>query len=171
MQNHLNWLSWLQHADHDVWLKLMEYLEPIIKMRQIQSSIKRDKWFIKAMERKLGGSIEELRLESKFPISANYNRFVNYDPDFADGYFFRSKIERFNKINLHGIIVKSNPINTCPYYDLDGPMPKHHRYKYQLKLNNPTCDDILDAVKDNEDGIKIRKSWKKDKMIKALLSY
>ena len=120
------------------------------------------------MERKLGGSIEELGLENKFPISANYNRFVNYDADFSDSWFLRHKTERFNKINLHGIIVESNSIHM---YHYTHHLPKHHRYRYELKLNNTTCDDILSAVKDNEDGIKIRKSWKKDKMIKALLSY
>jgi hypothetical protein len=107
---HINWLSWLQHTDYDVWLILMEYLEPIIHLRKSFPRIRRDPWFNEFIKNngktKLYFTLD--KCEEYQPLSVYYNRYLNYKDriiDMDECYDWRDLLGRKNTLACTNVIL------------------------------------------------------------------
>lgn len=162
----INWLSWLQHTDYDVWLILMEYLEPIIHLRKSFPRIRRDPWFNEFISNnrctKLYFTLD--KAEEYQPLSVYYNRYLNYKDRIIDidhCYNWQDLFGRKNtRPNLHGIT----------YYSQEHKCHITGRHHYACNISFQTKEQIFNAIKETSD-IKVAKSWTKGRMLKALMSY
>ena len=173
MSSHLNWLSWIQQTDYDAWLTLFKYLEPVINMRASLPNIRRDPWFHKMIQKQFKSLlIQELEIENMRPLSLYYNRYVNHETSITD-----VKVDKIKqKCNLHGIIYEPNIGNSGRWqtilhqqmYRQGGAPQKQHNWTADQYF--ATKEDLIAAMKETKDVV-VKKSWKKEKLVKALMSY
>ena len=170
MSSHLNWLSWIQQTDYDAWLTLLKYLEPVINMRASLPNIRRDPWFHKMLQKQFKSLlIQELEIENMKPLSLYYNRYINHEPDITNVRVDNIK----QKCNLHGIIYEPSIAYDSwgmihRAYDRERPGSEARCWKEHMY--DTTKEDLIAAMKDTKDVV-IKKSWKKGKLLKALMSY
>ena len=155
----INWLSWLQHTDYDVWLILMEYLEPIIHLRKSFPRIRRDPWFNEFIlnNKNTKGYLTLDKAEEYRPLSIYYNRYLNFKDEIIYTTYsqYPNCLRTGEPPNLHGITFDTQKM----------PSSKH----YQCNIWQ-TKEDIFYAIITTSD-IKVYKSWTKSRMLKALMSY
>ena len=165
---HLNLLCWLQEQDYDAWLVLMKYLEPIIQLRQSFPQLRRDEWFRIMLNKCYGDNYKRYldpdgdergdprRLENRKPLSIFYSRYINHHHNII-GWIGDFKGNR--PPNINGVIYHT----------------QENRYCYQSSADicgsiRETRDELFQLIRDT-DRVPIKKSWKKTRMLKALMSY
>jgi len=157
----INWLSWLQDTDYDVWLILMEYLEPIIHLRKLFPRIRRDPWFNEFIKnnRNTKGYLTLDKAEEYRPLSIYYNRYLNYKDEIIYTTYsqYPTCFVNGEPPNLHGI----------KYYSVKN---RWDPRVYECNITNHTKEDIFNAIRATSD-VKVAKSWTKGRMLKALMSY
>ncbi len=151
MTAHLNWFSWLQEEDYDVWEYLFNnYLLPVIKSKACLKEIR---------------YIENKRLVKFIKESRRYE----YSGHFHWGRYF----VRYNTL-LKDNIRPSAPICQREYFGFsrmmgsEGPCGWHPDRPHRVVVVS-TKEAIMKHLEENE--IKCRKSWTKDKLVKAMLSF
>ena len=167
MSSHLNWLSWIQQTDYDAWLTLLKYLEPVINMRASLPNIRRDPWFHKMIQKqrfKQRTWPRTLEIENMKPLSLYYNRYINHEPDITNVRVDNIK----EKCNLHGIIYQPRK-EYCSGHVFGLRRPEQY-HNWTVDELFATKEDLIAAMKDTKDVV-VKKSWKKEKLLKALMSY
>tara|TARA_R100000479_G_scaffold56186_1_gene26631 strand:+ start:1181 stop:1633 length:453 start_codon:yes stop_codon:yes gene_type:complete len=150
MTAHLNWFSFLQEQDYDVWEYLFNnYLLPVIKKK---------------------ASLKEIRyIENKRLMKFIKTRKHGYAGPYHCGRYF----VRYNTL-LKNNIQPCAPICEEQYFGFsrmmggNGPSGWNTQRSYGAVVNS-TKDQIMKHLEENE--IKCRKSWTKEKMVKAMLSF
>ena len=162
MTAHLNLLSLLQEQDYDVWEYLFNnYILPIIKSRECQKELRYidNKRLIKLINMENGKNYHH-RPEThpgRWFIRYNNLTWRCLQPDYLYDYYNGDKNDKtrcFGKVEI-----ESNS-RQSPYNE--------NSYNYNIKIEG-TKDQIMKHLDENE--IKYTKSWKKDKLIKAMLSF
>tara|TARA_R100000734_G_C3237318_1_gene43176 strand:- start:43 stop:534 length:492 start_codon:yes stop_codon:yes gene_type:complete len=163
MTAHLNWLSFLQEQDHDVWEYLFNnYILPIIKSRECQKELR---------------YLDNKRL-MKLISQATARQYGHRDGACHPGRWF------IRYSNLRHWSLSPNDIYCCWNGDKNDKTRcfgevqfesksyvnhyNKHDYRYYIKIEG-TKDHIMKHLDENE--IKYKKSWKKEKLIKAMLSF
>ena len=148
----LNWLCWLQEADYDVWLILMEYLKPIIDMRIAHKEIRYlDNPIFKKVAKRMGAHIYPWISQS--PVySVSFLRWYQGHLNVECPYQVKEMCANgFDDTKLYGLTWFS----TISDY----------------KVNNirEVKDEVIAVMKLNE--IDYKKSWTKQKLMKAILKH
>jgi len=95
------------------------------------------------------------KLENREPLSIYYNRYLNH---------------HYNLINWNGDFKGNRPPN------INGVMYHTHEHRYCQSSADicgsirETRDELFQLIRDT-DRVPIKKSWKKTRMLKALMSY
>ncbi len=156
----LNWLCWLQEADHDVWLILMEYLKPIIDMRIAHKEIRyMDNPIFKKVAKNLYKEHmhyqvlyrpEGIRDTSIYSIC--YLRWYQGNLRLECPYQVKDMFENgFNDTKLYGLTWYSSLSD------------------YKVNNIREVKDEVIAVMKLNE--IDYKKSWTKQKLMKAILKH
>ncbi len=158
MTAHLNLLSWLQEEDHDVWEYLFNnYLLPVIKRK---------------------GCLKEIRYIENKRLMKMINKFRGgYEGTSHDGRWFI----RYNNLTTHDLKPRAM---SCDWrkdefdrprcfgrVDINserGGLMQMINQRAWLKIDG-TKDQIIKHLQENE--IKYKKSWKKEQLVKAMLSF
>ena len=156
----LNWLCWLQEADYDVWLILMEYLKPIIDMRIAHKEIRyMDNPIFKKVANNLYKDYERYQVSVNVPegwdramYSISYLRWYQGKLRVDCPYQTMDMIENgFNDTKLYGLTW---------YSSLSA---------YKVNNIREVKDEVIAVMKLNE--IDYKKSWTKQKLMKAILKH
>tara|TARA_R110000851_G_scaffold271352_1_gene423954 strand:- start:193 stop:573 length:381 start_codon:yes stop_codon:yes gene_type:complete len=116
--------------------------------------------------------IQELEIENMRPLSLYYNRYVNHETSITD-----VKVDEIKqKCNLHGIIYEPNVGDYVAWqtilhqqmYRQGGAPQKQHNWTADQYF--ATKEDLIAAMKETKDVV-VKKSWKKEKLLNALMSY
>ena len=157
MTAHLNWLSWLQEEDHDVWEYLFNnYLLPVIKRKGCLKEIRyiENKRLMK-MIKKFRGGYEGTSHDGRWFIRYNTLTAFQLKPNSLSHLYYGDQFDRprcFGDVEFTSEIDKAGYVNQTAKIKIDG-----------------TKDQIMKHLQENE--IKCRKSWKKEQMVKAMLSF
>lgn len=156
MTGHLNLLSWLQEQDHDVWLYLYEnYLVHVMNHKKTLSEVHRPLHF-KKMFKNLQ---KEERYDSHYE-SMSYARYVGGKYDISLPYCRMKGLDKeWNNYWVAGLKLQER--------DLDKWINRNQ--PPALELDRWSKDDLIEKCKECE--IHYRKSWNKDKIIKALMNH
>jgi hypothetical protein len=150
----LNWLCWLQDADYDVWLILLEYLKPIIDMRITHKEIR---YFENPIFKKVA---KRMHNEGTFvgwtrdaPIySVAYLRWYhghfNVQCPYQTGEVFRGS---WGDVDIYGLRWHSSVSS------------------YQTNTIRETKDEVIEVMKFNK--IPYKKSWTKQKLMKTIMKH
>ncbi len=150
-----DWMSWLEEADYDVWLIMMEYVKPIIQRTFAHNEIRYldNPIFKKVAKRMHADNRRYAYLSPEIPIySVSYLRWYQGKFDVRCPYqtneVFRGS---WGDVEIYGLTWYSS---TNDY-----------------KQNNirDTKDKVIEHMKLNE--IDYKKSWTKQKLMKAVLKH
>ena len=155
----LNWLCWLQEADYDVWLILIEYLKPIIDMRIAHKEIRYlDNPIFKKVAKRMHRPPPPDGYPPHFtPIySVSYLRWYQGHLNVECPYpvrdiFANGGDHRFDDTKLYGLTWCSTISD------------------YRINNIREVKNEVIAAMKLNE--IDYKKSWTKQKLMKAILKH
>lgn len=152
----LNWLCWLQDADYDVWLILLEYLKPIIDMRIAHKEIRYlDNPIFKKVAKRIhddNSRYTHLGYEDKSIYSVAYLRWYhghfNVQCPYQTGEVFRGS---WGDVDIYGLRWHSSTSS------------------YQTNTIREIKDEVIEVMKFNK--IPYKKSWTKQKLMRAIMKH
>jgi hypothetical protein len=141
----LNWLSWLQVNDHDSWLELKKWIDPIMQARSVHPEIRyrENKHFRRVIKNLDYDDIRSV-VYHRWIWGKRHNGYDHWAMDHDHKKDFR----------LYGLLC--SPAGVARY----GPA------KFTIEATIPEIIEVL-----IEFGIKYRKSWVKPRLIRALLNH
>ena len=155
---HVNLLSWLQEQDYDVWLYLYEnYLVHVMNHKKMLSQVHRPLHF-KKMFKNL--QVENAYDSKNFCESRSYALYVG------------GKYSIHTSHGGYGAIFAGHGIK---YYIAGLPLRTRELYSWQTAVQHPgqelchSKNDLIEKCKECE--VHYRKSWNKDKLIRALMDH
>ena len=161
MTAHLNWFSYLQEEDHDVWEYLFNnYLLPVIKKKASLKEIRyiENKRLMKLIK-KFRGVYEGTAHDGRWFIRYNTLREYALKPHPIYNPYYGDMFDRPRCFGGVQFTSEVNKVSTL--YSVNGRRAK-------IKIDG-TKDQIMKHLEENQ--IKCRKSWTKDKMVQAMLSF
>lgn len=158
MTAHLNWFSYLQDEDYDVWEYLFNnYLQPVIKRKACLKDIRyiENKRLMNCIK-KFRGGYNGTAHDGRWFI--RYNTLTAYELK-PRAMYCEWRGDKFDRPRCFGDVEFNSEINKVGHYS---------EQRASIKIEG-TKDQIMKHLEENE--IKCKKSWKKDQMVKAMLSF
>ena len=151
----LNWLCWLQEADYDVWLILMEYLKPILDMRITHKEIR---YLDNPIFKKVAKRMDRVGWDFVHRVSPIYS--VSYLRWYQGHLNVECPYQTKEIFANQGGHTRSKLYGLTWYSTID-----------DYKVNNirEVKDEVIAVMKLNE--IDYKKSWTKQKLMKAILKH